>query len=57
MEITEASLTQTVVSGGLMTELNPFVLGHHMWGFLQHGLCGEAMQVFKGEKRQDGFNI
>ena len=57
VEITEASLTQTVMSGSFMTELNPFVLSHHMWGVLQHGLCGEARQVFKEEKRQDGFNI
>ena len=26
-------------------------------GFFQHGLHGEARQVFKLEKRQDGFNI
>ena len=56
-EITEAKLTEVVMSGALMTELNPFVLSHHLWGFFQHGLQGEARQVFKAEKRQDGFNI
>jgi hypothetical protein len=56
-EITGEALTQAAMSGSLMTELNPFVLNHHMWGFLQHGLHGEARQAFKGEKRQDGFNV
>jgi len=45
------------MSVDLMTELNPFVLGHHTWGFSRHGLHVEARQVFKLERRQDGFNV
>jgi hypothetical protein len=45
------------MSGDLMTELNPFVISHHLWGFFQHGLHDDARRTFKGEKRQDGFNI
>ena len=56
-EITGASMTQTAMSGDLMTELNPYVLSHHLWGSLQHGLHGKARQVFKGEKGHDGFNV
>jgi hypothetical protein len=56
-EITEAKLTEVIMNGVLMTELNPFVFSHHLWGFSQHGLQGEARQVFKAERRQDGFNI
>ena len=37
VEITRESLAATAMSGELMTEVNPFVLSHHLWGFFQHG--------------------
>jgi len=42
VEITAEALTAKAMSGDLMTELNPFVISHHLWGFFQHGLHGEA---------------
>ena len=56
-EITAELMTHAAVSGDFMAGLSPFVLSHHLWGFLQHGVTGEAGQIFKGEKRQDGFNV
>ena len=38
-------------------DLNPVVLSHHVWGFLQHCLSGAGKQVFKSATRQDGFNV
>ena len=40
-----------------MSEINPTVLSHHMWGFLQHGLSGSARQTFKNTTRRDGSNV
>jgi hypothetical protein len=57
VEITSGVLTAKAMSGDLMTELSPFVLSHHMWGFFHHGLREEARQVFKLERRHDGFNV
>ena len=41
----------------MMTEVDPHVFNHHVWGFLQHCLSGTARPVFKRAKRQDGMNI
>ncbi len=56
-EITAVSMGDHARDGPSMTEFNPFVLSHHMWGFLQHGVSGAARQLFKAEKRRDGFNV
>ena len=40
-----------------MTELDPYVFNHHVWGFLQHCFTGTARQIFKHAKRQDGMKI
>ena len=45
-EITGASMTQTAMSGDLMTELNPYVLSHHLRGFLNNNLTGDAFTIF-----------
>ena len=41
----------------LMTELDPYVLSHHMWAFLQHCVSGVARQTFKNTGRRDGLNV
>jgi hypothetical protein len=40
-----------------MTEMCPYILSHHVWGFLQHSLSGSARQTFKNTKRRDGLNV
>ena len=40
-----------------MTELSPYILSHHVWGFLQHCLTGAARQTFKNTSRRDGLNV
>ena len=39
------------------TVVEPKVLGHHVWGFLQHCLTGAAKQTFRNTDRQDGLNV
>ena len=56
-KIEESSITAKALSGDLMTEISPFVLSHHIWGFMQHCLSGAAKQTFKNTARRDGFNV
>ena len=39
-KIDQGMIAAEAVRGGIMSEINPAVLSHHMWGFLQHGLSG-----------------
>ena len=57
-EITTAMVDAKKQSGDIMTDaLNPHVLSHLVWGFLQHCLKGVGRQTFKNTARQDGFNV
>ena len=57
-EITPEELHRVMMDGQLMTDdLNPVVLSHHIWAFLQHCLTGPARQVYKSTRRQDGLNV
>ncbi len=47
VEITKEAIDAKKLGGGLMTELNPHVFSHHVWGFLQLCLTGSARQTFK----------
>ena len=55
--ITPGLIDEYKRSGSAMTEVDPYVFNHHVWGFLQHCLTGTARQVFKRAKRQDGMNV
>ena len=55
--ITPGLIDEHKRSGLAMTEVDPYVFNHHVWGFLQHCLTGTARQVFKRAKRQDGMNV
>ena len=41
----------------VMHEVNPEVLSHHIWGFLQHCLAGSAKQVFRNAERRNGLDV
>ena len=57
-EVTGDEVQQVLRENALMTDdLNPVVLSHHVWAFLQHCLSGAGKQVFKATARQDGFNV
>ena len=57
-EITAEELVAVKMGNTLMTDdLNPSVLSHHLWAFLQHCLSGVGRQTFKNTARQDGFNV
>ena len=56
-EITDVAMNEEKRDSTLMTELNPYVISHHIWGFLQHSLSGAARQTFKNTKRRDGLNV
>ncbi len=55
--ITAAMIAGAVRSGEVMSELNPHTFSHHVWGFLQHCLSGQAKQTFKNTTRRDGLNV
>ena len=55
--ITPGAIDDHKRSGVAMTEIDPYVFNHHVWGFLQHCLSGPARQTFKAAKRQDGMNV
>ena len=55
--ITREAIDEHKRSDVEMTEIDPYVFGHHVWGFLQHCLTGSARQIFKAAKRQDGMNV
>ena len=57
MYITPELIDEHKRSGIAMTEIDPYVFNHHVWGFLQHCLSGSARQVFKRTPRQDGMNV
>ena len=40
-----------------MTEMSPYILSHHVWGFLQHCLTGAARQTFENTDIRDGLNV
>ena len=57
-EITNEAIQQALQDNVLMTDdLNPVVVSHHIWAFLQHCLTGAGKQVFKATARQDGLNV
>ena len=57
-DVTAEGISETLRENALMTDdLQPEVLSHHVWGFLQHCLSGAGKQIFKGTARQDGFNV
>ena len=57
-DITADMVQTTLQEHAVMTDdLNPVVLSHHIWGFLQHCLSGSGKQIFKSTERQDGFNV
>ena len=56
-KIDDSSMSAMALGGGLMTEISPPVLSHHVWGFLQHCLSGSARQTFMNTARRDGFNV
>ena len=57
VEITREAIDQEKRDHHLMTEFDPYVLSHHMWGFLQLCLTGAARQTFKNTGKRDGFNV
>ncbi len=57
IEITRAMIDERKRDHGLMSELDPYALSHHVWGFLQHCVTGSARQTFKNTARRDGLNV
>ena len=57
-EVSREGMQSTLNENALMTDdMDPFVLSHHVWGFLLHCLTGAAKQVFKSVAREDGLNV
>ncbi len=57
VEVTNEAIDAKKLSGKLMTEINPYVFSHHVWGFLQLCLTGAARQTFKNTAKRDGLNV
>ena len=55
--ITATSIAAAVLNNEVMSELRPHIFSHHVWGFLQHCVSGQAKQTFKNNDRQDGLNV
>ena len=57
VDITAGRMDAEKREGTIMTELCPYILSHHVWGFLQHCLTGSARQTCKNTNRRDGLNV